>query len=509
MKKNFLSLLILIGLIGLTSCKKEQQTGIVFNATMEDCTDVRGSKTVLNGEALHWTAEDRVRIYGEGWGDFAVTPLTPATDARFTALEGGSLGQSASYRAYYPATLTTDGIHVTLPATQTSTDGSLREYPMYAESATEKLGFKNLCGVLKLNLQKDYTTITSIRLTMGSAINGTYTVSYSGGVPSLSLQSDGGNTTTLECSQSIHTAHDFYIYLPEGTYSGLTLEITAENGDVCTKGPATGSVAIMRSQYSTLTLGGDDLTFVPPVSGLLPGLFSVSATKQVRFSQGNLQRSRAAGFRLAEHQYDFVGNATVGNVYKDGEKCDNSRYNNESYTGWVDLFPITYGISIPMGGDWHTLYKSEWEYLLNNRTDAGDKYGTGTVCGIPGLILLPDNWTLPTGSVFNAGFDSSGSDWSRNTYSSEQWAPMEAAGAVFLPAAGMLDSEDGRLYYLGDVRIGCYWLYYANFDEYSDYPDGGGSGNNNTLEFEGSDVNLLGYYNPSIFYMSLRPVRDR
>lgn len=65
-KRSLLPLLFVIGLISLTSCKKEQTTGLEFTATMEECTDVRNGKTVLNGEYLHWTADDQVRIYGNG-----------------------------------------------------------------------------------------------------------------------------------------------------------------------------------------------------------------------------------------------------------------------------------------------------------------------------------------------------------------------------------------------------------------------------------------------------------
>ena len=48
----------------------------------------------------------------------------------------------------------------------------------------------------------------------------------------------------------------------------------------------------------------------PELPGLLAGKFSVSATKQVQFSQGNLQYNSSEAtykWRFAEHQYDYVG----------------------------------------------------------------------------------------------------------------------------------------------------------------------------------------------------------
>lgn len=96
---------------------------------------------------------------------------------------------------------------------------------------------------------------------------------------------------------------------------------------------------------------------VPP-EGAIPFPFSVSATKQVYFSQGNLQWSATDGgvtptthvtadgvgegtWRFAEEQYHFVGNTYYGNVYgvggNSGTKCDNSLI-SASYQGWIDLF---------------------------------------------------------------------------------------------------------------------------------------------------------------------------
>lgn len=47
------------------------------------------------------------------------------------------------------------------------------------------------------------------------------------------------------------------------------------------------------------------------------------------------------------------------------------------------------------------------------------------------MVFLPDEWTLPEGLNFTSG----NSNWI-NVYSAEQWALMEANGAVFLPSAG-------------------------------------------------------------------------
>ena len=91
--------------------------------------------------------------------------------------------------------------------------------------------------------------------------------------------------------------------------------------------------------------------------------------------------------------------------------------------------------------------------------DKKSKYGVAEVNGVQGLVLLPDDWVLPEGVTFNIGV-AIGMDSkyykTKNLLSLEEWTKMEAAGAVFLPAAGyrietdiLFDGDDG--YYLSST----------------------------------------------------------
>ena len=65
--------------------------------------------------------------------------------------------------------------------------------------------------------------------------------------------------------------------------------------------------------------------------------------------------------------------------------------------------------------------------------------GVAQVNGVNGLIFLPDTWTCPAGVTFKSGFHSfDGAKYyaAYQTFTANQWAKLEAAGAVFLPAAG-------------------------------------------------------------------------
>ena len=207
--------------------------------------------------------------------------------------------------------------------------------------------------------------------------------------------------------------------------------------------------------------------------GALSGMFSISADKQVVFSQGNLQATTTDlgenwTWSFAENQWDIIGN-TVANTAINGN-------GTVSENGTVDLFcwstAATYfGIHnstnagdysgdfvdwgtnpISNGGNaanlWRTLTVDEWCYLLFTRTDGPNLYGQATVNEVHGCILLPDNWTIPTG----LSFQPRANNWTSNTYTLAQWSQMETAGAVFLPVAGIRDGAE-----VMEASTGFYW----------------------------------------------------
>ena len=282
--QSFATLVALVTLVSFTSCKKEGQVVATFTATMESCSDIHHAKTVLDGTALKWVSGDEVKIYSGGTDAvFTATPQSNATTATFTTTDP-TFEAGNSFIAYYPANSVVSQNSVTIPATQESVDGSLRDFPMHAYSTSNALQFTNLCGVLKLHLQKSDVTVTSIALTTDQTINGTYQVNNYNSTETATLNTtsvtNGTNTTTMECNQSIDQSHDFYIYLPAGTYSGLKLVITASDGSVCIKGPAPAGrdVVIERSKYSTLTLSGNDLNFEQPTTTANPLTFEAKVS---------------------------------------------------------------------------------------------------------------------------------------------------------------------------------------------------------------------------------------
>lgn len=232
-----------------------------------------------------------------------------------------------------------------------------------------------------------------------------------------------------------------------------------------------GNTVVFEQNYDAV----DSVVFLDVVpqkwtDGVLPGKFSVSADKQVNFSQGTLQY--VGSWQFAEHQWDYFGTSQSDNHrdlfgYGTGDTPNKVSADYNDYATFTD-----WGVNaIANGGNtanlWRTLTKDEWVYLFYTRENAATLFGLGSVNGVNGTIILPDNWELPAGASFTAStsqglayqdqgdyyHNESGNNFSHNTYTTEQWATMEAAGAVFLPAAGFRYGSD--VYYVGSD--GPYW----------------------------------------------------
>jgi len=195
--------------------------------------------------------------------------------------------------------------------------------------------------------------------------------------------------------------------------------------------------------------------------------FSVSATKQVLFSQGNLMYSNGA-FSFHTHQYDACvtttgssdissnytaegtfdlfgwgtsGNAhrtgyyqpwSIGGTYSNYYAYGNSNKNLYDDDGSADWGANTIGTD--PAGTWRTLTRDEWTYLFANHT-----YGYSEVAGVKGYVIRPDG---DHNDIEDA-------------YTAEEWNAQEAAGSVFLPIAGRRGTAATNFSYYGTQ--GTYW----------------------------------------------------
>lgn len=218
------------------------------------------------------------------------------------------------------------------------------------------------------------------------------------------------------------------------------------------------------------------------VNGSLSGQFTVAPGRKIVFSQGNLQyQPSSSTWRFARNQYETVGSSN----YKAAA----------DYTGWIDMFGwgtsskstgaycfMPYEISpydddyipggiqeadivgeqynadwgcntISNGGNspnsWRTLTHDEFIYLYSERPNAAHLYARATVCGVHGLVLLPDNWD----EVSLLQIERASQTWGGNIFTDVEWREYERLGAVLLPVTGFREYRSVK----SVNAVGTYW----------------------------------------------------
>ena len=253
------------------------------------------------------------------------------------------------------------------------------------------------------------------------------------------------------------------------------------------------SVKFYRPQLQTDTLRQE------PTIGAINAQFSVSEGSSVFFSQGNLRYNPSTKeWAFASAQTSRIGenNSSISADYAgwiDLFGWGTSGYNNvmphisvQDYTKYANVHSIAetnydWGVynKISNGGNvaglWRTLTADEWMYLFFSRPNADSLFGFAVVNNVKGLILLPDNWQQPEGVDFYPSttrglwpegkyfWNMASDNYEHNTYSKEQWAMMETAGAVFLPAAGYRKGTEVEEF----NEYGAYWTSSGRDDDFA------------------------------------------
>lgn len=163
-------------------------------------------------------------------------------------------------------------------------------------------------------------------------------------------------------------------------------------------------------------------------NGTSSAFFSVSDSIQIHFSQGNLQKEVASNtWYFAEQQLDYIGSGNINGLRNDLFIWDTIDWGNNTISNGGNQI-----------GMWRSLTISEWKYLLGNSHTRKGKYSIATAANTHGLIILPDNWGVPSGLTFI----SKATGWETNNYNQSEWEKMQLSGAIFLPAAGYTHEEN-------------------------------------------------------------------
>lgn len=172
-----------------------------------------------------WEVGDLVSINGANY-----SAKSAGTTTTFEAEVSGVEAEGELYKAYFPANLYKEGTP-TLPTTQIYEEGKFN-MPMYAESTTTNLEFKNICAVLAIKITSDdIATLKSIKVASDKKMNGQFTINPNN---EASISQDDVNATesvVLESANALTLDEEgivFYIAIPAQEYKYLNISLSAD-----------------------------------------------------------------------------------------------------------------------------------------------------------------------------------------------------------------------------------------------------------------------------------------
>ena len=406
MKKLFT---ILCTLLWLASCQQvepllepEKVNGPEFSAQIEAFGS--DTKTALAyGNSVVWSAGDQLAIFqGESVADkYQVkSDRVGTTSGVFEIVANGVGTPAATFKinvAVYPyaeaqvcAPVTENGAAVsyritglTVPSVQTYTTDSFADgsFPMAAMSDgldNHTLNFKNLCGVLKLQL-KGTVKVKTIELkgNGNEKLSGEATVEvYPDTVPAILMSDDASSVVTLDCGDGIQlyndVATDFYIAVPptafENGFVVTVIDIMGAKDEIKTS----KANPVRRSYIHTMPVVAVDTAFPEIDESVLSGLSIACIGNSI--TQGVGAEGNPYPTQLATRLNATVKNLGVSgtSLCEGGARTCNIGKLTEANCAGQDIVTILMGIN-------------DWAAARDNATDGkyyhlGDENSTETNC---------------------------------------------------------------------------------------------------------------------------------
>ncbi|MCQ2094890.1 MAG: hypothetical protein MJY81_07865 [Bacteroidaceae bacterium] len=242
---------------GFCSCSDEdEQVGNgrsihTFTATIEG--NDADTRATFNSDRLcaYWEQTDEININGKVYKATAAGATTS-----FVATDEDAEGET--FEAFFPASLINEET-LTLPAeiNEDYVDGKFN-MPMYATSKTNKLLFKNICGVLRIDVYKKdgAANVKSIRVSStDKAVSGEFSVINNAAVLTNPETDPSDNAVTVTYTETI-TVPDagatFFVALPAQEYTGLKVELSTDGNSYDLNGTIASATINQNTIYSVI-----------------------------------------------------------------------------------------------------------------------------------------------------------------------------------------------------------------------------------------------------------------
>ena len=356
-----------------------------------------------------------------------------------------------------------------------------------------KVLLKNDNSKLIHSADKYYLQVKNITTGKYADAKGAFVVISNSNYPTIS----NGSSNYSGFAAGVQEADGIAFYYTELSASSADIQFTLYNGQDATITTFTATGKTVTPDTKKCTYVAINYSKFTTLSSALSGSFSVSNTKKVHFSHGNLRYTVSSGiWDFYPNQYDCASTyeSNVISLFNWGYNETQSIIPDGSFTNNVSLasgnlmLEQDWGYHVGEKNTWRTLTTKEWQYLFNegayaNATRAGlYAYGV-TVAGKENCtVLYPDG--------FSGTKVSNGDLTSYDTAS--EWEAAQNEGVVCLPAVGYRSS--GSVNYVNQTAT--YWSSTA-YDS-----------NNAYIVYFSSSNLLPGSYNNRDYGYAVRLVTD-
>lgn len=460
MKKSFIFGFIAAAL-GFTACSSEddailsdntQKKGMVLNATVEQSAETRATIDNTGANATNWkfafATDDVVEVTNSAITDTYYT-FTKG-DTNFASADATPTASATSWYAYFPSK------DFPLTGQEGTLDYVANHYALAGATTSDVTGetglsiaMKPQVAIIKITNNKG---AIDIRVKENKENNDNkYVVGLKAANRAAGFDVVTNPTTSFTFLQT-STAGPHYIVVPAG------VPLTILDYKLVCKTELKSTDGLQAGKYYELTINPvtnpDQTTPTEDThdpyddSNLLPGLFSVSASKKVQFTKGNLYwDGREFKFEDKQTYYPSLSSwntSHIGHFFwtiwtEDQAAAYADSYNNSSNgTDAVPFFAESNKNNLTVEGTTglYALSQAEWDYLLNSRPNAEDLCKVnvnvgGTTC----FVIAPDGFS---GEL-------------KSSYTVEE-RDANTSGLLFLPVAGQFDNSKNP--YRG---MGYYW----------------------------------------------------
>jgi hypothetical protein len=393
-------------------------------------------------------------------------------------------------------------------STQDGTLANVTDCHIAIGSGTYSNGTINYATTLEMAMSIAYFDVSGFKNTNdvseivylhGEDVFSTATVDYQNGVIS------GSTKGYIDIGKS--NAGKYVAMIPSvQTATVLKFDSNSKTGEITfNRGVQAGKYYVNGSEALSVTANN-----LP--EGTATGLFSVSSTKKVRFSKGNLQYIGSATipyWKFADNQWDCFRQTTGqsndntspdidrdlfawgtsgynhGALYYQPYQINGTNncyypYGNQTGNLYDQTGKADWGYNAILNGGneeniWHTPSSGDYSCLLIGRTTvSGSRFVLANVANTNGLIIFPDDWDNAIHTFNNINKVRGEAYYEDNIVSEEEWNnTMEINGTIFLPAAGRTGgfNEQRGNYWESDFNKLEYGFCFANAMHFQFFQD--------------------------------------